>query len=113
LSDYYRELGDLEKAQSMIAPAFETAMKNYSQSPGPGLAEYFQSMAFLRQKQMRNEEAETYFRQSRDTYLKYFPKDHPVLYELNLRMIDLLTSTGRSRECEPLERENAKLAELF
>jgi tetratricopeptide (TPR) repeat protein len=113
LSDCYRERGDLDKAESLITTAFTTVMKKYKTSPGPGMAEYLQSMAFLRQKQLRYDDAGKYFKQARETYQKYFPEGHPVVYELNLRMIEYLTATGRKHEAEPLEQQNAKLLELF
>jgi tetratricopeptide (TPR) repeat protein len=113
LSEYYLEEGDLEKSESMLLLAFPVAQKIYSQSPGPGIADFYQAMAFLRQKQKRDKEAEEFFAKARDTYLKYFPELHPVFLELNLAMIELLRSTGRAEECELFEKVNAELLLLF
>jgi tetratricopeptide (TPR) repeat protein len=113
LSDYYREVGDLDQAESMLKVAVKAAEQNYNQSPGPGLAEYYQSTAFLRQKQGRVKEADEYFKKARKLHLKYFPKNHPVFYELNSRMIEFLIANDRQAETGELEEENKILLNMF
>jgi tetratricopeptide (TPR) repeat protein len=111
LSDYFCEKGDLEKADEMLAVAMEVAEKNYNHSPGPGIAEYYRSAAFLRQKQERTQEADLYFKNARETFLKYFPNDHPIFYELNTRMIQFLTDNGRKDETQEIAENQARISE--
>jgi len=111
LSALYRECGQLEKSDSMLGPAMKSAEKTYSGSPGPAMAEYYQTAAFLRQKQGQKKEAEMYFKKARETFLKYFPKGHPIFYELNLRMIEFLTDNGKKHDTVELEEENAGIRE--
>ena len=111
LSDYYREHNQLDKSDEFLARAMEIAEKNFAQSPGPAIGEYYQSAAFLRQKQERDNEADLYFKNARETFLKYFPRDHPIFFELNTRMIEFLCDNGRADETEEMAGELARINE--
>ncbi len=111
LSEYYRERGQYDKSDAMLGPALEAAEKTYSGSPGPAMAEYYQTAAFLRQKQGKTQEAEMYFKKARETFLKYFPKGHPIFYELDQRMIEFLTDNGKKHETLELQEEVTQIRE--